>query len=241
MRDAMIQLAGFLGRRRRWVVAVWVVIVVLALPFAAQQTEHLTGGGFDVPGSESKAVADVDAGRLRRRGGRDRRAAAGDAGRERRRARRGGRAGAARRSPTVEGVTLPPAVARRGEVQLQRTGSALVPLAQLRLARRADRLGGRPARRPRPGHRRRRGHALPGRAADGLGGDAGALQGRPRQGGGERLPDRRADPARRLRLAGRRGAAAGARLRQRDRHRGPDLLHLAADERPRSSSPTWPR
>ena len=49
------------------------------------------------------------------------------------------------------------------------------------------------------------------------------------KGRGGRLPDRRADPARRLRLARRRGAAAGARLRQRDRHRGADLLPLAAD------------
>src|SRR3954452_6683671 len=59
MKDAMNRLAQFLGRRRRWVVAVWVLIVLLALPFAAKQTEHLTGGGFDVPGSQSKAVGDA--------------------------------------------------------------------------------------------------------------------------------------------------------------------------------------
>ncbi len=58
MRDAMRSLAGFLGNRRRWVVAAWVLIVVLALPFAAKQTEHLTGGGFDVPGSQSMAVSE---------------------------------------------------------------------------------------------------------------------------------------------------------------------------------------
>ena len=57
MRDAMNRLAGVLGRRRRWVVAVWVLIVLAALPFAARQTEHLTGGGFDVPGSQSQAVS----------------------------------------------------------------------------------------------------------------------------------------------------------------------------------------
>ncbi|MGE0066149.1 MAG: MMPL family transporter [Solirubrobacterales bacterium] len=57
MRDAMNNLAGVLGRRRRWVVGIWVVIVLLALPFAAKQTEHLTGGGFDVPGSQSDAVS----------------------------------------------------------------------------------------------------------------------------------------------------------------------------------------
>jgi uncharacterized membrane protein YdfJ with MMPL/SSD domain len=58
MRDAMSQLAGFLGRRRRWVVAAWVLIVLLALPFASKQTDHLTGGGFDVPGSQSMAVSE---------------------------------------------------------------------------------------------------------------------------------------------------------------------------------------
>jgi RND superfamily putative drug exporter len=54
----MRSLAGFLGRRRRWVVAGWVLIVLLALPFASQQTEQLTGGGFDVPGSQSMKVSE---------------------------------------------------------------------------------------------------------------------------------------------------------------------------------------
>ena len=58
MRDAMRSLAGFLGRRRRWVVSAWVLIVLLALPFAAKQTDHLTGGGFDVPGSQSMQVSE---------------------------------------------------------------------------------------------------------------------------------------------------------------------------------------
>jgi uncharacterized membrane protein YdfJ with MMPL/SSD domain len=58
MRDAMNRLAQFLGRRRRLVIAAWVLIVLLALPFAAKQTEHLTGGGFDVPGSQSMKVSE---------------------------------------------------------------------------------------------------------------------------------------------------------------------------------------
>ena len=58
MRDAMRSMAEFLGRRRRWVVAAWIAIVVLAMPFASQQTEHLTGGGFDVPGSQSMKVSE---------------------------------------------------------------------------------------------------------------------------------------------------------------------------------------
>jgi uncharacterized membrane protein YdfJ with MMPL/SSD domain len=56
MRNGMIRLAGFLGRRRRLVLAAWLFAVVLALPLASQQTDHLTGGGFDVPGSQSERV-----------------------------------------------------------------------------------------------------------------------------------------------------------------------------------------
>jgi len=56
MRDSMSRFAGLLGRRRRWVLAIWIAVVLLALPFAARQTEHLTGGGFDVPGSQSERV-----------------------------------------------------------------------------------------------------------------------------------------------------------------------------------------
>jgi uncharacterized membrane protein YdfJ with MMPL/SSD domain len=59
MRDAMKRLAGFLGRRRRWVVAFWIVLVLCAVPFAAKQTDHLTGGGFAVPGSQSQRVGEA--------------------------------------------------------------------------------------------------------------------------------------------------------------------------------------
>ena len=58
MRDAMTRLAGFLGRRRRWSWSSGSLVVAVALPIASHQTEHLTGGGFDVPGSQSKAVSD---------------------------------------------------------------------------------------------------------------------------------------------------------------------------------------
>jgi RND superfamily putative drug exporter len=59
MKAAMGKLAGFLGRRRRWVLGAWILIVALALPFAAKQTDHLTGGGFDVPGSQSMKVSEA--------------------------------------------------------------------------------------------------------------------------------------------------------------------------------------
>jgi uncharacterized membrane protein YdfJ with MMPL/SSD domain len=44
-------------RRRRWVVlCLWVGLLAASAPFAARQTERLTGGGFSVPGSGSEAV-----------------------------------------------------------------------------------------------------------------------------------------------------------------------------------------
>ncbi len=58
MKDAMRSLAQFLGRRRKLVVGAWVLIVLVASPFAMKQTDHLTGGGFDVPGSQSMKVSE---------------------------------------------------------------------------------------------------------------------------------------------------------------------------------------
>lgn len=58
MRARMESLAVVLARRRWLVVAAWLVVVVLALPLASRQTENLTGGGFDVPGSQSAQVED---------------------------------------------------------------------------------------------------------------------------------------------------------------------------------------
>ncbi len=127
MRALMIRLAGFLGRRRRWILVLWVAVIALALPFASRQTEHLTGGGFDVPGSQSNAVseslqrdfssrtdgiavllrADPGAGPAER-------AAAVDRIRH--------------EVATVGNISLPLATARLVTLRLQRTGTALVPL-----------------------------------------------------------------------------------------------------------------
>src|SRR3712207_7046770 len=52
----MDKLANFLERRRLLVLGVWVVLLLAAAPFAAKQTEHLTSGGFQVPGSQSETV-----------------------------------------------------------------------------------------------------------------------------------------------------------------------------------------
>jgi uncharacterized membrane protein YdfJ with MMPL/SSD domain len=57
VRGAMDRLSGLVGRRRRVVLGLWLVVLAASLPFAARQTEHLTAGGFEVPGSGSLAVA----------------------------------------------------------------------------------------------------------------------------------------------------------------------------------------
>src|SRR6185436_204701 len=54
----MDRLAGFLERRRWVVLAAWLLLLVAALPFAAKQTDHLTSGGFEVPGSQSQVVSE---------------------------------------------------------------------------------------------------------------------------------------------------------------------------------------
>ncbi|HEX8066987.1 MAG TPA: MMPL family transporter [Thermoleophilaceae bacterium] len=52
----MDKLSDLVERRRRLVVAVWLVALAAAMPFALRQTDHLTAGGFGSPGSESRAV-----------------------------------------------------------------------------------------------------------------------------------------------------------------------------------------
>src|SRR5918996_3665024 len=56
MRAAMDKLSSFLERRRFLVLAAWIALLFAAAPFAAKQTDHLTSGGFQVPGSESDVV-----------------------------------------------------------------------------------------------------------------------------------------------------------------------------------------
>jgi uncharacterized membrane protein YdfJ with MMPL/SSD domain len=127
MRGATSRLAEFLGRRRRWVVGAWLAIVLCAVPFASRQTEHLTGGGFDVPGSQSKAVNDA----LQSRFGSSADGisvllkAAPDAGP----AQRAAAVDRVRREVAgLEGVALTPADARRARRALQARGVAILPL-----------------------------------------------------------------------------------------------------------------
>src|SRR6267143_4358818 len=45
------------SRYRFFVIGAWLLLVVIAAPFAAQEQSHLTGGGFDAPGSEAAIVS----------------------------------------------------------------------------------------------------------------------------------------------------------------------------------------
>jgi uncharacterized membrane protein YdfJ with MMPL/SSD domain len=56
MQRAMDRLSGFVRRRRKLVLAAWVLLLLASMPFASRQTENLTGGGFEVPNTGSVAV-----------------------------------------------------------------------------------------------------------------------------------------------------------------------------------------
>src|SRR5687768_6150863 len=58
MQTFMLKLDALLRRHRAVVVVLWVAALAAAVPFAAKQSDNLTGGGFGVPGSQSKAVED---------------------------------------------------------------------------------------------------------------------------------------------------------------------------------------
>jgi uncharacterized membrane protein YdfJ with MMPL/SSD domain len=52
-------LAAAVSRRRRAVVAVWLVLLAAGSWFSLHQSEHLSGGGWEVPGSPSLRVSDA--------------------------------------------------------------------------------------------------------------------------------------------------------------------------------------
>ena len=56
MQSAMNRLSAFVRRRRKLVAIGWLVLLLVSIPFASRQTENLTGGGFEAPGSGSAAV-----------------------------------------------------------------------------------------------------------------------------------------------------------------------------------------
>ena len=116
-------------KRHRWaIVGVWLVALLASAPFAARQTEKLTSGGYEVPGSGSeatdRALADFEGAKrenlavvLARREG-------GDAAALRREIDRADRAAA--RLPHVE---LSAAAAARAKAQAERAAVVVVPLA----------------------------------------------------------------------------------------------------------------
>src|ERR1700691_1231543 len=56
MQTFMLKLDRWLRRHRRVVIGTWLVLVLAAVPFAAKQSEHLSGGGYTIPGSDSQKV-----------------------------------------------------------------------------------------------------------------------------------------------------------------------------------------
>jgi uncharacterized membrane protein YdfJ with MMPL/SSD domain len=56
MQNLMLRLDAVVRRRRRWIIALWVLALLAAVPFASRQSEHLSSGGFTVPGSQSQLV-----------------------------------------------------------------------------------------------------------------------------------------------------------------------------------------
>jgi uncharacterized membrane protein YdfJ with MMPL/SSD domain len=56
MQSAMNRLSAFVRTRRKLVLGCWLGILLVSMPFMAMETKHLSGGGFEVPGSGSDAV-----------------------------------------------------------------------------------------------------------------------------------------------------------------------------------------
>lgn len=54
MQTFMLKLDRWLCRHRRAVIGVWLVLLLAALPFAAKQSDHLSSGGYAIPGSQSQ-------------------------------------------------------------------------------------------------------------------------------------------------------------------------------------------
>ena len=221
----MDRLAGFLARRRGVVLAAWLVVLRRRAAVRRAQTEHLTSGGFDVPGSQSQVVdQDLEPSRAPSATTSPSCCAPRAARRPPRCAPRstasgGRRATAARRAHA----------AGRGRAASADAGQGVDHRRPARARRHRDELGrrrGRPARRARHGRAQRR-RAAPRRPAGALGRHAGPLQGGPRERRDDRLPDRAPDPARRLRLAGGRGAAARARLRAASSSPAPAIYFLS--------------
>jgi uncharacterized membrane protein YdfJ with MMPL/SSD domain len=58
MERLILRTAGACGRRPWWVVASWIVVLAVALPFSGKAQGVLSSGGFEVPGSQSQQAID---------------------------------------------------------------------------------------------------------------------------------------------------------------------------------------
>ena len=58
MESLIATVSGAAVRRRRWFVAAWILLLLVALPFSGKAQGVLSSGGFDVPGSQSEKVID---------------------------------------------------------------------------------------------------------------------------------------------------------------------------------------
>jgi uncharacterized membrane protein YdfJ with MMPL/SSD domain len=56
VQNLMLKLDSWLRHRRALVLGTWIVLVIVAAPLAAKQSEHLSGGGYAIPGSQSKEL-----------------------------------------------------------------------------------------------------------------------------------------------------------------------------------------
>src|SRR5437773_2033757 len=50
------RIGAFAYRRRRWILAAWVVALLAMMPFVKTLSDNLSQGGFEVPGSQSDLV-----------------------------------------------------------------------------------------------------------------------------------------------------------------------------------------
>ncbi|HEY0388125.1 MAG TPA: MMPL family transporter [Gaiellales bacterium] len=58
MERLILRTTAVCTRRPWWVVAVWIALVLVALPFASRAQGRLSSGGFEVPGSQSQTAID---------------------------------------------------------------------------------------------------------------------------------------------------------------------------------------
>jgi uncharacterized membrane protein YdfJ with MMPL/SSD domain len=56
MQNLMLTLDRWLRRHRIGVLVAWIVLLLAAVPFAAKQSEHLSSGGYAIPGSASQRL-----------------------------------------------------------------------------------------------------------------------------------------------------------------------------------------